>query len=174
MTSPAFKNYGLIDTNSLYRTEMLIENLKTNNDKYKMIAGGNVHSKKQYYCEPTIIECNDHTDMVFSKEFFAPVLTIYKYNEEDINETMDLCRSTNNYALTGSVFSDDDEFKKYALCYFKNKCGNFYLNDKSTGSVVGQQPFGGSGKSGTNDKAGDINLLYKLFNQQSVKTNLHF
>ena len=58
--------------------------------------------------------------------------------------------------------------------YFKNKCGNFYINDKSTGSTVGQQPFGGSGKSGTNDKAGDINLLFKLFNQQSVKTNLHF
>lgn len=174
MTSPAFKNYGLIHANSLDKTAKLIENLKTNNDKYTMIAGGTVHSNEQYYCEPTIVESNDHNDMVFSKEFFAPVLAIYKYSGDAINETMELCRSTNNYALTGSIFSDNDEFKKYALWYFKNKCGNFYINDKSTGSIVGQQPFGGSGKSGTNDKAGDINLLYKLFNQQSVKTNLHF
>jgi len=75
----------------------------------------------------------------------------------------------NSYSLTGSVFSNDKKF----INNFKNKsmysCGNFYINDKSTGSVVGQQPFGGSGKSGTNDKAGDINLLYRLFNQRNIK-----
>ena len=72
---------------------------------------------------------------------------------------MDLCSKSTSYALTGAIFSNDLEFVEYSKNYFKYNCGNFYINDKSTGSVVGQQPFGGSGKSGTNDKAGDYNLL---------------
>ena len=84
---------------------------------------------------------------------------------------MDMCISSNSYALTGAVFSKDDKFIKKAQDRFRHKTGNFYINDKSTGSVVGQQPFGGSGKSGTNDKAGDINLLFRLFNQRNIKIN---
>ena len=80
--------------------------------------------------------------------------------------------SSNNYALTGSVFSDDERFLNDISFMLRHKTGNFYVNDKSTGSVVGQQPFGGGGKSGTNDKAGDINLLYKMFNQRNIKRKI--
>ena len=128
-----------------------------------------MNSNKTYYCEPTIVECIDHNDKVFNKEFFAPILALYKYNDRDV--AMDLCANSNNYALTGSVFSNSNKMIKYSREFFKEKCGNFYINDKSTGSVVGQQPFGGSGRSGTNDKAGDVNLLYKMFNQQTIKTS---
>ena len=96
---------------------------------------------------------------------------LHPYNENEKEETIDLCVESNNYSLTGAVFSLDDEFTKYAHDNFRHKTGNFYINDKSTGSVVGQQPFGGSGKSGTNDKAGDINLLFRLFNQRNIKIN---
>ena len=82
---------------------------------------------------------------------------------------MEVCRKATKYALTGAVFSLDREFLSYFESKMKYTCGNFYINDKSTGSVVGQQPFGGSGKSGTNDKAGDINFIYRLANQQNVK-----
>ena len=82
---------------------------------------------------------------------------------------MDKCLNTNNYALTGAIFSDDETFIEKATREMASKTGNFYINDKSTGSVVGQQPFGGSGKSGTNDKAGDMNLLYRMFNQRNIK-----
>ena len=97
------------------------------------------------------------------------VTNLPKFDEYDYNkyyETMELCIEANSYALTGSVFSKDEKFIEIARNKFKHKTGNFYINDKSTGAVVGQQPFGGSGKSGTNDKAGDVNLLFKLFNQR--------
>ena len=87
---------------------------------------------------------------------------------------MELCASGNSYALTGSIFSNKRDVIDGANSIFRHKTGNFYINDKSTGSVVGQQPFGGSGKSGTNDKAGDINLLFRLFNQRNLKINMAF
>ena len=144
-----------------------MENIK-NDNKYNIVYGGKMDSHKQYFCEPTILECSDHSDAVFNQEFFAPILKLYKY--DNIDEAMHLCANSNNYALTGSVFSNSNKMIRNSKEYFKEKCGNFYINDKSTGSVVGQQPFGGSGRSGTNDKAGDINLLYRMFNQQTIKT----
>ena len=118
--------------------------------------------------------CKNHNHKVFNEEFFGPILAIYPYNQNKLNDTMDLCIKSNNYALTGAIFSDNENFKYIATDKFKNKTGNFYVNDKSTGSVVGQQPFGGSGKSGTNDKAGDINLIYRLVNQRNIKINYDF
>ena len=164
----SFKNYGLIDEDSFERTVKVINKIKSDSKRYKLISGGQMASSSTYFCEPTIIECSDHSDFVFNQEFFAPILAIYTY--DDKMSAMKKCVSSNNYALTGSVFSKNNTFIRYSREYFKEKCGNFYVNDKSTGSVVGQQPFGGSGRSGTNDKAGDVNLLYKLFNQQTIKT----
>ena len=168
--SPAFNNYGLIHCNSYDKTEKVLLEIK-NNDSIDIIHGGNYSKKDNYYIEPTLVKCQDHSQSVFTDEYFAPILTMYTYNEKDLYETMYLCKHTNKYALTGSVFSSNYRFIDYSKEYFRDKCGNFYINDKSTGSIVGQQPFGGSGKSGTNDKAGDINLLYRLFNQQNIKTN---
>ena len=87
---------------------------------------------------------------------------------------MDLCRNGTSYSLTGAVFSKDKEFLEEFEDKMRYTCGNYYINDKSTGSVVGQQPFGGSGKSGTNDKAGDINFIYRLTNQKNVKECVYF
>ena len=101
-------------------------------------------------------------------------MAVYPYEEEELEYTLNLCKNSSKYGLTGSIFSQDESFIEFSKSFFREKCGNFYINDKSTGSVVGQQPFGGSGKSGTNDKAGDINLLYRLFNQQNIKRNNEF
>ncbi len=162
----SFENYTLINEEAYDRVENVIETIK-NSEKHNIIYGGKMNSNGRYYCEPTIVECLHHSDPVFNQEFFAPILALYRYSNRDM--AMRHCVSSNKYALTGSVFSNSEKMINFSREYFKEKCGNFYINDKSTGSVVGQQPFGGSGRSGTNDKAGDINLLYRMFNQQTIK-----
>jgi 1-pyrroline-5-carboxylate dehydrogenase len=173
MEMDSFQNYGLINNASYSRINRLIETFKTE-EKYTILKGGRMDYINNYFCEPTVVTCPHHSDQIFNTEFFAPILAVYKYSEKDLDKTMRLCRDSNNYALTGSVFSNNKKFIQDSTEFFKEKCGNFYINDKSTGSVVGQQPFGGSGCSGTNDKAGDINLLYRLFNQQTIKRNKNF
>lgn len=169
MLDESFDTYTLINENAYDRVDNLLNSF-IEHDKYKIVYGGNSSPNGRFYCEPTIIECSDHNDKVFNQEFFAPILTLYKYSNRD--KAMDLCANSNDYALTGSVFSNSNQMIRLSRDFFKEKCGNFYINDKSTGSVVGQQPFGGSGKSGTNDKAGDVNLLYRMFNQQTIKTGI--
>lgn len=171
MSLDSFKNYGVIHSRSYNKTKNILHDLKKNS-KYNFICGGDCDdSNGKYYIEPTLINCQDIEDLIFKQEFFAPILAIYCYNENETDDAMILCKTNSKYGLTGSVFSEDQNFIDYSKVFFREKCGNFYINDKSTGSVVGQQPFGGSNKSGTNDKAGDINLLYRLFNQQNIKTN---
>jgi 1-pyrroline-5-carboxylate dehydrogenase len=162
------QNYGVINSKSFDKLSNLIDELKKD-DEIEFIIEGNRNDNINYLIEPNLLLCKNHNHKVFNEEFFGPILTIFPYNENKIKETIDICINSNNYALTGAIFSDNENFKYIATDKFKNKTGNFYVNDKSTGSVVGQQPFGGSGKSGTNDKAGDINLLYRLFNQRNIK-----
>ena len=162
------QNYGVINSKSFDKLSNLIDELKKD-DEIEFIINGNINKYTSYSIEPHLLKCENHNHKVFNEEFFGPILTIFPYNENKIKETIDICINSNNYALTGAIFSDNENFKYIATDKFKNKTGNFYINDKSTGSVVGQQPFGGSGKSGTNDKAGDINLLYRLFNQRNIK-----
>lgn len=164
------ENYGLINKRSYDRVTKTLDLLKMD-DEVEFIVDGNDCECEKYYVEPQVLICENHDHQVFNEEFFAPILAIYPYKEEDKESTMDMCVGTNNYSLTGAVFSQDSNFSEYANNKFRYKTGNFYINDKSTGSVVGQQPFGGSGKSGTNDKAGDINLLFRLFNQRNIKIN---
>ena len=162
-------NYGVISKDSWIKSKQIIENIKT--DKYldtKIVIGGNFE-KENFFIEPTVIVSDNKTSNLFRNEFFAPILTIYPYKDNEIDETIDLCRDSTNYALTGAIFTRDKEFIKKFNDKMKYSCGNYYINDKSTGSVVGQQPFGGSGKSGPNDKAGDINFIYRLTNQQNIK-----
>tara|TARA_B110001469_G_scaffold127675_1_gene149686 strand:+ start:1923 stop:3620 length:1698 start_codon:yes stop_codon:yes gene_type:complete len=171
MNEEAFQNYGIINSRAYSRIRDTMYTLRDTN-KHKLLVGGNLDHSKNFYVEPTLFMTDNHDDDIFKKEFFAPILTMYLYDEDDLLDTMKLCKNTTKYALTGSVFSNDQQFIDFSTEFFKEKCGNFYINDKSTGSVVGQQPFGGSGHSGTNDKAGDINMLYRLFNQQNIKTNI--
>lgn len=160
-------NYGLINEKSYQKAYNTIERIKK--VSYAEVIRGSNFEYNNYYMEPTIIKVNHPKNFLFSEEFFAPILSIYTYLPDKLEETMDLCRDSTVYALTGAVFSQDKNFTSYFQEKMKYTCSNFYINDKSTGSVVGQQPFGGSGKSGTNDKAGDINFIYRLTNQKNIK-----
>lgn len=130
------------------------------NPMNEIIAGGKYDKSKGYFIEPTIIETKDPSSITMCEEIFGPVLTVYVYHEENFEQTLELVDSTSPYALTGSIFAKDRYAVELATKKLSNAAGNFYINDKPTGAVVGQQPFGGARGSGTNDKAGaKVNLL---------------
>lgn len=126
----------------------------------EIIAGGKYDRSKGFFVEPTVIVSKNPTSVTMCEEVFGPVLTIYVYHAENFEQTLELVDNTSPYALTGSIFSNDRYATELATKKLSNSAGNFYINDKPTGAVVGQQPFGGARGSGTNDKAGaKINLL---------------
>jgi len=126
----------------------------------EIIAGGKYDKSKGYFIEPTVIVSRDPLSLTMCEEIFGPVMTIYVYHEENFEQTLGLVDDTSPYALTGSIFSKDRYAIELATKRLSNAAGNFYINDKPTGAVVGQQPFGGARGSGTNDKAGaKVNLL---------------
>ncbi len=126
----------------------------------EIIAGGKYDKSKGYFIEPTVIVSKDPLSLTMCEEIFGPVMTIYVYHEENFEQTLGLVDDTSPYALTGSIFSKDRYAIELATKKLSNAAGNFYINDKPTGAVVGQQPFGGARGSGTNDKAGaKVNLL---------------
>ncbi len=129
-------------------------------DEVTLLHGGNCDDSKGYFVEPTVlITTNPHYDTM-SRELFGPVVTVYIYEDKDFEATLKLVDQTSDYALTGAIFSKDRYAVEVALDALENSAGNFYINDKPTGAVVGQQPFGGARASGTNDKAGSkLNLL---------------
>ena len=130
------------------------------NPMNEIIAGGKYDKSKGYFIEPTVIVSKDASSVTMCEEIFGPVLTVYVYHEENFEQTLELVDSTSPYALTGSIMSKDRYAVELATRKLVNAAGNFYINDKPTGAVVGQQPFGGARGSGTNDKAGaKVNLL---------------
>lgn len=130
------------------------------NKMNEIIAGGKYDKSKGYFIEPTIILTKDASSVTMCEEVFGPVLTVYVYHSENFEQTLELVDSTSPYALTGSIFAQDRFAIEMATKKLTNAAGNFYINDKPTGAVVGQQPFGGARGSGTNDKAGaKVNLL---------------
>jgi 1-pyrroline-5-carboxylate dehydrogenase len=163
-------NYGLIDEKSYFKTMRNLD-LISSNDNNQFIFGGEGHNINNYYIKPTLVLAKNHDSFLFKQEFFAPILGVYLYDSDNINITMEKCLNSAQYGLTGAIFSRNEKWIHYAKDYLSPITGNFYINDKSTGSVVGQQPFGGGLKSGTNDKAGDYNILYRLFNQRNIKVN---
>jgi 1-pyrroline-5-carboxylate dehydrogenase len=167
----SMNNYGVIDRESYLRLITIIEDLK-NDPQIEFILGGDYHSKGTYFIEPCVVICKNHHHPVFHDEFFGPILAIYPYS--NLDQVIEDSLQGNKYALTGSIFSQDQDTITKVRTQLSSKTGNFYINDKCTGAVVGQQPFGGSAKSGTNDKAGDINLISRLYNQRSIKINHQF
>lgn len=156
-----FTNFinAVIDEKSFDKLVKYIDAAKNDNN-LSIIAGGNYDKTKGYFIEPTIILANDPKYITMCEELFGPVLTIFVYDENKFEETLELVDSTSIYALTGAIFSQDRYAIELATKKLSNAAGNFYINDKCTGAVVGQQPFGGARGSGTNDKAGaKINLL---------------
>jgi 1-pyrroline-5-carboxylate dehydrogenase len=130
------------------------------NPMNEIIAGGKYDKSKGYFIEPTVVLTKDPSSITMCEEIFGPVITIYVYHSENFEQTLQLVDSTSPYALTGSIFSKDRYAIEMASKKLSNSAGNFYINDKPTGAVVGQQPFGGARGSGTNDKAGaKVNLL---------------
>lgn len=137
----------------------------------EIIAGGNCDDSVGYFVEPTIILTKDFKTKTMVEEIFGPVLTISTFDSADFESTLDIVDQTTQYALTGSIFARDRDVINVASNRLRNSAGNFYINDKCTGAVVGQQPFGGGRGSGTNDKAGSQSLLYRFVSARSIKEN---
>ena len=144
-----------------------------NSSQAKILAGGNGNKTKGYFIEPTLVQVTDPMHKLMQEEIFGPVLTVYVYQDKDYDNTLELINTTSPYALTGAVFSADEEVIQHSLRKLKFAAGNFYINDKPTGAVVNQQPFGGSRKSGTNDKAGSLLNLLRWVSPLSIKRNLN-
>jgi 1-pyrroline-5-carboxylate dehydrogenase len=132
-------------------------------------VGGECDKSKGYFVQPTVIEAKDPRFVTMCEEIFGPVLTVYVYPPDEFEKTMELVDSTSPYALTGSIISRDRQAIELAVDRLRNAAGNFYINDKPTGAVVGQQPFGGARGSGTNDKAGSILNLYRWLSARTIK-----
>ncbi|MFM1755809.1 MAG: L-glutamate gamma-semialdehyde dehydrogenase [Bacteroidota bacterium] len=137
--------------------------------KAKILVGGNYSKSKGYFIEPTVIETSDPKYTTMCEEIFGPVLTIYTYPATKFDKTLDILNSTSKYALTGSIISQDRASIELATQKLRHAAGNFYINDKPTGAVVGQQPFGGARASGTNDKAGSMLNLYRWLSARTIK-----
>ncbi len=136
-----------------------------------VVAGGNYDKSKGYFIEPTVLEVSSPKYTTMCEEIFGPVLTVYVYNDKDFEKTLDILDETSPYALTGALFSKDRYAITMASERLKHCAGNFYINDKPTGAVVGQQPFGGGRASGTNDKAGSILNLLRWISPRTIKEN---
>jgi 1-pyrroline-5-carboxylate dehydrogenase len=137
----------------------------------EILAGGNGDESKGYFIEPTVVQAKEPHFKLMEEEIFGPVLTLYVYDENKFDEALDLCDSTSPYALTGAVFARDRRIISKAAARLRHTAGNFYINDKPTGAVVGQQPFGGGRASGTNDKAGSLLNMVRWMSQRSIKEN---
>ena len=162
MGSPAdFKNFvtAVIHKGAYDRLVATIEQIKKDKD-VEIVAGGGYDDSKGYFIEPTVVVTKNPQYDTMCRELFGPLVTLYVYPDEEWSNTLELVDQTSEYALTGAVYSQDRYALEEALNALENSAGNFYINDKPTGAVVGQQPFGGARGSGTNDKAGSaLNLL---------------
>lgn len=165
-----FTNFinAVIDEKSFDKLTQYIENAKKDKN-VEIIAGGNYDKSKGYFIEPTIILTKDPKYTTMCEELFGPVLTVYVYDENKFEETLELVDSTSPYALTGSILAQDRYAIELATKKLSNCAGNFYINDKCTGAVVGQQPFGGARGSGTNDKAGAKINLQRWVSPRTIK-----
>ncbi len=165
-----FRNFinAVIDEASFDRLAGFIDGAKKGKGA-KILVGGTYDKSKGYFISPTVIEAKDPMYTTMCTELFGPVLSVHVYDETKFNQTLDLVDSTSNYALTGSIFSQDRMAVDLATKRLQNAAGNFYINDKPTGAVVGQQPFGGARGSGTNDKAGSMINLLRWVSPRTIK-----
>jgi 1-pyrroline-5-carboxylate dehydrogenase len=168
-----FENFvnAVIDEKAFNRICGYIEKAHVSDDA-SVIFGGKCDKTTGYFIEPTVILTKNPHFITMAEEIFGPVLTIYVYNDKDFEEVLTLVDTTSPYGLTGSVFASDRKVLSYACRVLKYAAGNFYYNDKPTGAVVGQQPFGGSRQSGTNDKAGSHLNLFRWVSPRTIKENL--
>lgn len=169
-----FSNFmgAVIDKAAFESIVEFIEFAKQSADA-EIIIGGGYNETKGYFIEPTVVVVTDPKHKLMEEEIFGPVLTIFVYDENKFEETLELCNATSPYALTGAIFANDRQAVIKAYRALRHAAGNFYINDKPTGAVVGQQPFGGARGSGTNDKAGSYLNLLRWASARAVKENLN-
>ncbi|MEL6864047.1 MAG: L-glutamate gamma-semialdehyde dehydrogenase [Bacteroidota bacterium] len=175
MGSPEdFTNFinAVIDERAFDKITNYIAEAKKAKDA-KVVFGGNYDKTTGYFIEPTVIVTTNPNYTTMEEEIFGPVLTIYLYNGRRYADALDMVDSTSPYALTGAVFARDRQAVVQATERLKHAAGNFYINDKPTGAVVGQQPFGGARASGTNDKAGSILNLFRWLSPRTIKENFN-
>jgi 1-pyrroline-5-carboxylate dehydrogenase len=171
MGSPMdFRNFmaAVIDHTSFRQLSNAIDRAEESTEA-EVFCGGGRDEKVGYFIQPTVIvTTNPHYETMW-EELFGPVLTIFVYDDAELDKTLEICDSTSPYALTGAVFAQDRQVIAHMSKALRHAAGNFYVNDKPTGAVVGQQPFGGARASGTNDKAGSIFNLLRWTSQRSIK-----
>lgn len=163
---------AVIDKKSYDKIKAYIDFSNANADS-QIIYGGKCDDSHGYFIEPTIIKTTDPLFKTMQEEIFGPVLTVYVYKDSEYESTLSMCDNTSCYALTGAVFAQDRNAVCLAYNVLRHSAGNFYINDKPTGAVVGQQPFGGSRSSGTNDKAGSALNLQRWISARSIKENFN-
>ena len=168
-----FSNFmgALIDANSYAKLSGAIQLAKDSPDA-EILIGGECDDSKGWFVSPTVATVSDPRHELMRTEFFGPLLSVYVYEDGDLEDALELCATGSDYALTGAVFAEDPAAMTRANDALRYAAGNFYRNDKPTGAVVGQQPFGGSRASGTNDKAGSIINLLRWSSQRTVKETL--
>lgn len=169
-TTEDFSNFinAVIDKKAFDFITKYIDNAKNSTDA-KVVIGGEYDSSEGYFIRPTVIETTNPKYDTLCTELFGPVLTVFVYEDDQYTDTMKLLDETSDYALTGSIFAKDRYAIDQAVKALENSAGNFYINDKPTGAVVGQQPFGGARGSGTNDKAGSVLNLYRWVSARTIK-----
>jgi 1-pyrroline-5-carboxylate dehydrogenase len=165
-----FRNFmaAVIDEPSFDRIMRYIDHAKNSSDA-EILTGGNGDKTEGYFIEPTVVVTKDPRFKLMQEEIFGPVVTVFVYEDSQIEETLELVDTTSPYALTGAIFSQDRKAVDHLSKAFRHTAGNFYVNDKPTGAVVGQQPFGGARASGTNDKAGSMGNLMRWTSQRAIK-----
>lgn len=173
-TTEDFGNFinAVIDEKSFDKLKKYIDNARKDR-KANILVGGNCSKKDGFFIEPTVIEAKDPKYITMCEELFGPVLTIYTYPADEFEKAIQLVDTTSPYALTGAVLAQDRAAITLATEKLRNAAGNFYVNDKPTGAVVGQQPFGGARASGTNDKAGSMLNLYRWLSARTIKETYH-
>ncbi len=161
---------AVIDERSFNKIKGFIDHAKTDS-KVKIIAGGECDSTKGYFISPTVILTSDPKSRTMCEEIFGPVLTIFVYEDSKLEETLKICNETSPYALTGAIIAQDRMGVHVMMNALRHSAGNMYINDKPTGAVVGQQPFGGARRSGTNDKAGSALNITRWMSMRTIKEN---
>jgi len=167
-----FSNFinAVIDERAFDKISQYIQEAKESED-CEIISGGNFDKSKGFFIEPTVIKTSNPKYTTMCEEIFGPVLTVYIYPDDQFEATLELCDTTSPYSLTGAIFAKDRAAIKVATQKLRHAAGNFYINDKPTGAVVGQQPFGGGRASGTNDKAGSVLNLWRWISVRTLKEN---
>ncbi|GAA5521993.1 L-glutamate gamma-semialdehyde dehydrogenase [Aliifodinibius salicampi] len=165
-----FTNFmgAVIDQKAFDNITSYIDYVKESDDG-EILYGGNYDDSEGYFVEPTLVLAHDPKFKTMEEEIFGPVLTVYVYEDEKFEETLELCDNTSPYALTGAIFAQERYALKKMADYLRQAAGNFYINDKPTAAIVNQQPFGGARKSGTNDKAGSAANLMRWISVRSIK-----